>query len=135
MDSRDEILATQQRFLQFFARNDLAGMASCYTEDAQMLVASMEPIVGRAAIQSVFKFTARPGHRLEFQTHELEVSGASALELGSYVRLRADGSAFDRGKYMVVWKLVGGEWKLHRDMFSTNLKATTLSAREREPSH
>jgi len=135
MDPRAQILAAQQLFLRLFAQNDVAGLASCYTEDAQMLVAHMAPILGRAAIQSVFKFTALPGHRLEFQTHELEVTGATALELGSYVRRRADGSTFDRGKYMVVWKQVGGEWKLHRDMFSTSMKAPTPSAREREPSH
>jgi ketosteroid isomerase-like protein len=128
-----KILATQQRFLEFFARGDFAGIASCYTEDAQMLVANMEPIRGRAAIQSVFKFTAVPGHRLEFRTHELEVAGDTAAEVGSYTRVCADGSTFDRGKYMVIWKRVDGEWKLHRDMFSTSLKV--VSAREREPSH
>lgn len=134
MDERAQILATQQRFLQLFASGDFAGIASCYTEDAQMLVANMEVIRGRAAIQSVFKFTAVAGHRLEFRTHELEVAGESAIELGSYTRVRADGSTFDRGKYMVVWKRVAGEWKFHRDMFSTSLKVTA-SAREREPSH
>jgi ketosteroid isomerase-like protein len=133
VDDRARILEAQQRFLQLFARGDFAGIASCYTEDAQMLPASMEPIRGRAAIQSVFKFTAVPGHRLEFSTHELEIAGDRAVELGSYTRVRADGSLFDRGKYMVVWKRARGEWKLHRDMFSTSLK--TSSAREREPSH
>jgi ketosteroid isomerase-like protein len=133
MDDRARISETQQRFLQLFARGDFAGIASCYTEDAQMLVANMDVIRGRSAIQSVFKFTAVPGHRLEFRTHELEVAGDSAVELGSYTRVRADGSTFDRGKYMVVWRRVGTEWKLHRDMFSTSLKSS--SARQREPSH
>ena len=133
MDDRAQILVTQQRFLQLFARSDFSGIASCYTEDAQMLVAGMDVIRGRAAIQSVFKFTAVPGHRLEFRTHELEVAGDTAVEVGSYTRVCADGSTFDRGKYMVVWKRVGGEWKMHRDMFSTSMKAA--SAREREPSH
>jgi ketosteroid isomerase-like protein len=132
MDDRAQILETQQRFLQLFARGDFAGIASCYTEDAQMLVANMEVIRGRAAIQSVFKFTAVAGHRLEFRTHELELAGDTAVEVGSYTRVRADGSTFDRGKYMVVWKRADGEWKFHRDMFSTSLKT---SAREREPSH
>jgi ketosteroid isomerase-like protein len=133
MDDRARILEAQQRFLELFARGDFAGIASCYTEDAQMLVANMEVISGRAAIQSVFKFTAVRGHRLEFRSHELELAGGSAVEIGSYTRRAADGSTFDRGKYMVVWKRAGGEWKLHRDMFSTSLK--TASAREREPSH
>jgi ketosteroid isomerase-like protein len=121
MNPATEIAGAQRRFLQHFASNDLAGIAACYTEDAQMLVPNMEPIRGRQAIASVFKFTAVPGHTLEFQTQELELGGAKAVELGSYVRKCADGSAFDRGKYMVVWKRVGEAWQIHRDMFSTSL--------------
>jgi hypothetical protein len=42
---------------------------------------------------------------------------------------RGDGSTFDRGKYMVVWKRVGDEWQIHRDMFSTSVpKAAAFNA-------
>ena len=120
-DSIVEISSAQQRFLDLFAQNDLAGMAACYTENAQMLPANMDAIAGRAAIASVFKFTAVAGHTLDFQTHELEVHGLSAIEMGSYTRKRSDGSAFDRGKYMLVWKRVDDRWLIHRDMFHTTL--------------
>jgi len=116
-----DISTAQQRFLRVFATNDLAGIGDCYTEDAQMLVANMDAICGRAAIQAVFKFTAVRGHTLEFQTQELDVAGETAIELGRYLRRRGDGSLFDRGKYMVVWKRAAGEWKIHRDMFSTRV--------------
>jgi hypothetical protein len=43
------------------------------------------------------------------------------MEIGVYLRRRADGSLFDRGKYMVIWKRVAGDWKIHRDMFCTSL--------------
>lgn len=120
----EEIAAAQQRFLRFFASNDLAGLASCYTEDAQMLVANMDVITGRNAIASVFKFTAVKGHTLDFKTHELDVNDGVAVEVGRYTRRRDDGSTFDRGKYMVVWKRVAGSWLIHRDMFSTSLAKT-----------
>jgi ketosteroid isomerase-like protein len=128
-DAATEIAAAQRRFLRLFALNDIAGVAACYTEDAQMLVANMEVIVGRASIQSVFKFTAVQGHVLEFQTRELDIHGTTAVEIGSYTRKRRDGSTFDRGKYMVVWKRVGDTWLIHRDMFSTSLaKSAMLTA-------
>ena len=120
-DSAIEISAAQRRFLHLFAMNDPAGIAACYTEDAQMLVANMDVIRGRAAIESVFKFTAVQGHTLEFQTEEIEVNGMTAVEVGRYTRRRSDGSTFDLGKYMVVWKRVGDEWRIHRDMFSTSV--------------
>ena len=124
-----EIAAAQRRFLRLFAMNDIAGVAACYAEDAQMLVANMEVIDGRASIQSVFKFTAVQGHVLEFQTQELDIHGTTAVEIGSYIRKRRDGSIFDRGKYMVVWKRLAGTWLIHRDMFSTSLpKPVMLTA-------
>jgi ketosteroid isomerase-like protein len=127
-DPASDIAAVQWRFLHLFATNDFAGIAACYTEDAQMLVANMEVISGRAAIESVFKFTAVRGHTLEFRTQELAVQGTTAVEVGSYVRRRSDGSTFDRGKYMVVWKRIGEKWLIHRDMFSTSLaKAAALA--------
>jgi len=127
MDPFQEISSAQRRFLQLFAANDIAGIAGCYTEDAQMLVPNMEAIRGRDAIASVFKFTAVPGHTLEFQTQELEVDASKAVEIGRYLRKRADGSAFDRGKYMVVWKRVGAAWQIHRDMFSTSLPKAVVT--------
>jgi ketosteroid isomerase-like protein len=127
-DAREGISRAQQRFLEMFAKNDIAGIGACYTEDAQMLPANMDVICGRAAITSVFKFTAVRGHTLEFRTHELEIHGLSAIEMGTYTRRRSDGSAFDRGKYMVMWKGVGGEWLIHRDMFSSSLPRAVAAA-------
>ena len=127
-DPTKQISAVQRRFLHLFAVNDTSGIANCYTEDAQMLVANMDVIRGRVAIQSVFKFTAVQGHTLEFTTQEIDVHGMTAVEVGTYTRRRPDGSTFDRGKYMVIWKHVGEEWKIHRDMFSTSVpKAAALS--------
>jgi ketosteroid isomerase-like protein len=123
-NSAADIAAVQQRFLQLFAKNDLAGLAGCYTEDAQMMVANMDVIAGRSAIASVFKFTAVRGHTLDFRTHELDVHDGLAVEVGRYTRRRDDGSTFDRGKYMVIWKQVAGGWLIHRDMFSTSLAKT-----------
>ena len=77
------IAAAGRRFVSLFALNDAAKIAACYTDDAEILSANMSPIRGRAAIESVFKFTNRPGHTLEFQTAELDVLGATAIEIDS----------------------------------------------------
>ena len=123
-----EIAAVSSRFLKLFAANDVAGIAECYTEDAQMMPANMAPVRGRAAIESVFKFTHVPGHTLDFSTEELELYGDTALELGSYVRRQDGGGPVDHGRYMVVWKRVSGAWKIHRDMFSSIMPRTVRQA-------
>jgi ketosteroid isomerase-like protein len=123
-DPAAEIGAAARRFLRLFALNDVDGIAACYTEDAQMLPANMGTIHGREAIRAAFKFTGGRGDTLEFETQELDVHGTSAVEIGRYTRRRRDGSIFDLGKYIVIWQRVGGEWKLHRDMFSTSQPKT-----------
>jgi ketosteroid isomerase-like protein len=113
------IAAAGRRFLSFFALKDAAKIAACYTDDAEILASNRSPIRGRAAIESVFKFTNRPGHTLEFQSAELDLQGDTAIEIGAYVRRLKDGSAYSRGRYIVIWKRVGDEWKIHRDMYTS----------------
>ena len=85
----------------------------------------MDPIRGRAAIEGVFKATSGQGHSLQFDTLELEGSEDSAIEIGQYTRKDRGGATLDRGKYLVIWKQVEGEWKIHRDMLSTSLPKQT----------
>jgi len=113
------IAAAARRFVSLFALSDAAKIASCYTDDAEILSANMSPVRGRAQIESVFKFTNRPGHTIEFQSAELDLQGATAIEIGAYVRKQRDGSTFSRGRYIIIWKCVGDEWKIHRDMFAS----------------
>ena len=54
------IAAAGRRFVSLFALSDAAKIASCYTDDAEILSANMSPVRGRAQIESVFKFTNRP---------------------------------------------------------------------------
>ena len=118
---RQEIDAANRNFMALFAKNDMLGVTAYYTEDAQLLVAHAEPIRGRAAIQAVFNSMVGQGHTLYFDSWELEGHGATAVEIGEYTRKLRDGQTIDRGKYLVIWKRVGDEWKIHRDMLATSV--------------
>jgi ketosteroid isomerase-like protein len=124
-DAGTRIAAAGRRFLSLFALNDASKIAACYTDDAEILASNRSPIRGRAAIESVFKFTNRPGHTLEFQSAELDVQGSTAIEIGAYVRRLKDGSTFSRGRYIVIWKRTDGEWKIHRDMYTSQPRLDT----------
>lgn len=117
----EEITAANRRFMDLFEQSNTSGVAACYTDDAQFLIPHMEMIRGRAAIEAVFKVTSGQGHTLQFDTLELEGNEDSALAIGQYTRRDGSGATLDRGKYMVIWKRVAGEWRIHRDMVCTSL--------------
>jgi ketosteroid isomerase-like protein len=118
---REEIDAVNKRFMQLFATNDIPGLADCYTEDAQLLISHMDAIRGRAAIQALFKLGGGKGHTLDLVTRDLEGHGATAIDIGEYTRKQSDGQTLDHGKYLVIWKRVGDDWKIHCDMLNTSL--------------
>ena len=117
----EEITAANRRFMDLFGQGNASGVAACYTDDARFLVPHMEVIRGRAAIEAVFKVRSGQGHTIQFDTLELEGNEDSALEIGQYTRRDGAGATLDRGKYMVIWKRVAGEWRIHRDMVCTSL--------------
>ena len=53
-------------------------------------------------------------------------TGDTAYEIGKY-KLTTEppggSTTKDEGKYLVVWKQQGGSWKLHADIWNTNLLA------------
>ncbi len=80
-----------------------------------------EPIEGREAIQAFWQTAVESGTQAALKTSELEIHGDLATEVGSYVDTGADGAHVDHGKYMVMWKKVDGNWKLHRDIWNSSM--------------
>jgi ketosteroid isomerase-like protein len=58
---------------------------------------------------------------IKLDTVEVEGFGDMAYEVGKYALSGKTGKVSDQGKYIVVWKKVRGQWKLHRDIFNSNV--------------
>ena len=61
---------------------------------------------------------------IKLATTQLDVQRGSASEVGRYELDIQPGTGpvvHDRGKYIVIWRKVGGQWKLYRDIFNTNM--------------
>jgi uncharacterized protein (TIGR02246 family) len=121
-DVRQAIAAVNRDFVNAFARGDAAGMGALYTTSGQLLPAHSDVVTGRQAIQAFWQAVMEMGIReATLETVELEAYGDSANEVGRYT-LRGDaGQELDRGKYVVIWKREGGQWKLHRDIWNSSL--------------
>jgi uncharacterized protein (TIGR02246 family) len=109
------------------AAGNAAGVAALYTDDATMLPPNGETVRGRAAIEKLFQAMIAAGIKQATLTaQEVEAHRDTATEVGAYSVKDAAGKELDRGKYVVIWKQVKGEWKLHRDIFNSDLPLTPV---------
>ena len=100
-----------------------AGIAALYAEDAVILPPGGDAVEGTEAITAFWQVAidATPGSKAELATTELHNLGDVAVEVGSYVATAADGSHMDHGKYLVLWMLKDGKWKMVRDIWNSSM--------------
>jgi ketosteroid isomerase-like protein len=105
-----------------FRHGDAAGLAALYTEHGQLLPTQSEVIEGKLGIQSFWQGVMDMGiTAAHLETLEAEDHGDTAHEVGQYTLEGAGGHVRDRGKYVVIWKHAGGQWKLHRDIWNSSM--------------
>ena len=117
------------RWLQLVKAKDAAGIAALYAEDGAVMPPNAPIGKGRTAIQQTWASMMRtPGFGLTFVPEQIVVSssGDMALDRGTYsLTIAPDGiTQTDTGKYVVVWRKIGGEWKAAADIFNSDLPAS-----------
>ena len=120
--TRDGIVASNTQFSAAVAKGDAAAVAALYTTDGMVMPAGSDNVKGAAAIQKFWAGAMGSGiAAAKLNTIEVFGRGANATEVGEYELLDKAGKSLDHGKYIVIWRREDGKWKLHRDMFSTNI--------------
>ena len=120
-DPRTAIEAANAEFGAAYRRGDARAVAAMYTEGGQLYPPNQRVVAGRAAIEEFWKAAMDSEVKgVELKTAEVESLGDWAVEAGTYTLYGKDGTALDRGKYLVIWKRAGGRWKLHRDCWNSN---------------
>src|ERR1700679_2345174 len=116
------IVAANVQFSAAAAKGDGAALAALYSPDGQVMPAGSDPIRGTAAIQKFWQGALDSGvAAIGLKTIEVFGHGPTATEVGDYELRDKAGKVLDHGKYIVVWRHTDGNWKLLRDMFSTNV--------------
>jgi ketosteroid isomerase-like protein len=112
-------------FSALLAKGDAAGLAAMYAADAQVFPPNSDIVTGAAAIQKVWQGVIDAGVKgAKFTIVDVTEAADLASETGRYELTGADGKVVDTGKYVVVWKRVGGRWKLLRDIWNTSQPAS-----------
>ena len=120
--AKSEIDAANKSFAEALANGDSAGVAGFYTADAKFMGPNGPAVVGRANIQSVIGSFIKGGiTKLELTAIEVWGDETTIAEEGVLSLSTKDGKPVDKGKYIVIWKKEDGKWKLHRDMFNSDL--------------
>lgn len=121
--ARAAIDAVNQQFMAIFRSADPAALTALYTSNGQLLPPHGDIVTGTQAINKFWQGFLAPGIAVTFKSLEVETHGDIGHEVAYYTVTDEGGKVLDTGKYIVIWKREGGQWKLHRDIWNTNTPA------------
>ncbi len=111
---RKAILAAEKVFVAAYNDHDAPG--------GEIMPPNSGVVKGARKLQALFKSFWNAGDTvMKLDTVEAKGFGDTAYEVGKYTLSGDSGKVNDRGKYIVIWRKVGGQWKLYRDIFNTNM--------------
>lgn len=119
---RAAIEAQNAKFSTAASKADGAGFAMLYTADAQVLPAGRDAVKGTDELRAFWQGVLDSGvAAVSLKTLEVYAQGTHATEIGEYDLQDKVGKSLDHGKYVVVWKREGGDWRLFRDIFTSSV--------------
>ena len=109
-------------FGNLVSKADSAGLAALYTSDGKIMPPNYPAASGKSAIQSTFSgmFAATGPIGLTLTANDVWGTEALVSEEGSYTMTDKSGKQIDKGKYIVLWKMEDGKWKIFRDIFNSD---------------
>jgi uncharacterized protein (TIGR02246 family) len=116
--SQSEIAAVNRQFEEAARKGDLDRLASLYTPDAIALPPDSAMMKGREDIKQMWGQIAQQiGLKdVRLNTLDLQMAGETAYEVGEANLTLGSGTAVV--KFVVVWKKLDGQWRLHRDIWN-----------------
>lgn len=120
------IAASNISYGNCFATGDSVLFVSHYTSDACINPSNMPKMCGPQSINAFFTGGYKMGIRgIKLTTDEVMGSKDAVAETGTYEIFADKAMSIDKGKYIVIWKEENGKWKMHRDIWNTDMPAAT----------
>ena len=117
--SLSEITAVNREFEAAARNQDLDGLAALYTPDAMALPPDGPIVKGRPEIKQMWGMVAQQLglKEVRLRTASFEQEGSFGHEVGEATLAATAGTLVV--KYMVVWKKIDGQWRIHRDIWNS----------------
>lgn len=108
-------------FMKAFKAGDSTGVADSYAKDAKIMPPNRSAISGKADIKKFLSSLMKSSVK-DFQLTTINVWGDSSIlaEEGTYILMDSMETQVDKGEYLVLWKPEAGNWKMFRDIWTSN---------------
>jgi len=118
---------TNAEFTSAHVAGNVAAIDAMFTRDAKSFPPDAEAAIGPAAIHTLTVEYLKSGIR-EFQEHTTDCYGNGDLlvDQGSYAVTYGPDNTVERGKYLNVWKLEDGKWKIYANIWNTSPTAAAV---------
>jgi ketosteroid isomerase-like protein len=121
------IMQSNQNFMKAFKNDDSVGVVNCFTTDAKLMCSHQPSIEGKENIRHYFSNMMRTGiATIDLKTSSISGDSSILAEEGTYLFSDSQKKQIDKGKYIVLWKQEAGNWKMYRDMWTSDLPSSAI---------
>lgn len=124
-DVKTIIANNASQFAAAASHGNVDGMVALYDEHAILMPPNSPSMNGRDAIRQFWTgFASLGAIDAKLFTDDIINSGDVAAETGHFeltITPKSGAPIKDSGKYLVLWRNVGGQWKMVRDIFNSSL--------------
>ncbi|EZH75743.1 hypothetical protein ATO12_02840 [Aquimarina atlantica] len=118
-----QILENGKNFSKYVNTSDYKMIGESYTKDAKIFPNNLKIIEGTEDILGYWRLPKGItiiNHKID--PIEIKIIGNEAYDYGTYqgTTKKADGEEITwKGKYVIVWKKVGSDWKMYLDIWNS----------------
>ena len=117
----DQILENVRLFSQYYMAGEMDKLVDCYTDDGKIFPGNSDIISGKEGLSGFW--VIREGSKVlhhQITPVELTVQKKIAYDYGYYEGIPkcGRGGLSFKGKYVIVWKKVGKDWKIYLDIWN-----------------
>ncbi|MEO6681433.1 MAG: nuclear transport factor 2 family protein [Ginsengibacter sp.] len=118
----EAIRERNQMFADAMAKGDAAGVASCYTIDAEFMAPGAPSVQGRSNIQSAIAEFINQGFTEYTVVSTIAYGNIDVVGVQeAYTLSQPGGKNKDIGKSIQLWKQEDGAWKIFKDCFNSDI--------------